>query len=80
MKAACGGAGRAGHYAIQWVHHAGARVISTASNYEDGQACLEAGADAIVNHREEDWWLDEIAKAHELIENCGFRGCVVTRS
>jgi NADPH2:quinone reductase len=50
-----GGAGRVGHYAIQWAHHAGARVISTASNYEDGQACMEAGADAIVNHREEDW-------------------------
>jgi NADPH2:quinone reductase len=50
-----GGAGRVGHYAIQWAHHAGARVISTVSNYEDGQACMEAGADAIVNHREENW-------------------------
>ena len=50
-----GGAGRVGHYAIQWAHHTGARVISTASSYEDGQACMEAGADAIVNHREEDW-------------------------
>ena len=50
-----GGAGRVGHYAIQWAHNAGARVIATASNDEDGQACTEAGADAVVNHREEDW-------------------------
>jgi len=27
-----GGAGRVGHYAIQWAHNAGARVIATASN------------------------------------------------
>jgi NADPH:quinone reductase-like Zn-dependent oxidoreductase len=50
-----GGAGRVGHYAIQWAHHAGARVITTASTFEDDQACMEAGADAIVSHREEDW-------------------------
>jgi NADPH:quinone reductase-like Zn-dependent oxidoreductase len=50
-----GGAGRVGHYAIQWAHQAGARVIATASNDEDRQACTEAGADAVVNHREESW-------------------------
>jgi len=50
-----GGAGRVGHYTIQWAHNAGARVIATASNEEDSQACTEAGADAVVNHREEDW-------------------------
>ena len=50
-----GGAGRVGHYAIQWAHHAGARVIATASNREDTEACREAGADVIVNHREENW-------------------------
>ena len=50
-----GGAGRVGHYAIQWAHQAGARVIATASNDEDGRACTEAGADAVVNHREKDW-------------------------
>ena len=33
---------------------------------------MEAGADAIVNHREEDW-------SHERIEKGGFRGCVVIR-
>jgi NADPH:quinone reductase-like Zn-dependent oxidoreductase len=50
-----GGAGRVGHYAIQWAHNAGARVIATASNDQDRQACTEAGADAVANHREENW-------------------------
>ena len=50
-----GGAGRVGHYAIQWAHRAGARVIATASNEEDATACREAGAEAAVNHREPDW-------------------------
>ena len=50
-----GGAGRVGHYAIQWAHQAGARVITTASNDQDDQACREAGADAIVSHREANW-------------------------
>ena len=47
-----GGAGRVGHYAIQWAHRAGARVIATASNEQDAAACREAGAEAVVNHRE----------------------------
>ena len=50
-----GGAGRVGHYAVQWASQAGARVIATASNPEDSKACLEAGAHAVVNHREKDW-------------------------
>ncbi len=50
-----GGAGRVGHYAIQWAHQAGARVIATASNEDDDRTCLAAGADAIVNHRLENW-------------------------
>ena len=50
-----GGAGRVGHYAIQWAHRARARVIATASNEEDATACREAGAEAVVNHREPDW-------------------------
>ena len=50
-----GGAGRVGHYAVQWAHHAGARVIATASNEDDEKACTGAGADAVVNHREENW-------------------------
>ena len=50
-----GGAGRVGHYAIQWAHRAGARVIATASNEQDAVACRTAGAEAVVNHREPKW-------------------------
>lgn len=49
-----GGAGRVGHYAIQWASQAGARVIATAGD-EDAAACRDAGAAAIVNHREKGW-------------------------
>ena len=50
-----GGAGRVGYYAIQWARHAGARVVATASNDSDTQLCLALGADAVVNHRNENW-------------------------
>jgi NADPH:quinone reductase-like Zn-dependent oxidoreductase len=50
-----GGAGRVGYYAIQWARQAGARVIATASRPADEAACREAGADAVVNHREAGW-------------------------
>ena len=49
-----GGAGRVGHYAIQWAHRAGATVIATASNAVDKAACLDAGADHVVDHRADD--------------------------
>jgi NADPH2:quinone reductase len=50
-----GGAGRVGHYAVQWASQAGARVIATASNKADAKTCLAAGAHAVVNHRESNW-------------------------
>jgi len=50
-----GGAGRVGHYAIQWASQAGATVIASASNDEDKAACVEAGAAHVVNHRNEDF-------------------------
>ncbi len=50
-----GGAGRVGHYAIQWATQAGADVIATASCPEDDRACIDAGAKAVVNHREPGW-------------------------
>ena len=50
-----GGAGRVGHYAIQWAHRAGARVIATASNEQDAEACRKDGAEAVINHREPEW-------------------------
>lgn len=50
-----GGAGRVGHYAVQLASQAGAKVIATASNPADSEACFEAGACGVVNHREADW-------------------------
>ncbi|MFQ5547690.1 MAG: NADPH:quinone reductase [Woeseia sp.] len=50
-----GGAGRVGHYAVQWASQAGASVIATASCAEDEKACIEAGAVAVVNHRQPGW-------------------------
>lgn len=46
-----GAAGRVGYYAVQWASQAGARVIATASNAADADACTQAGAAAVVNHR-----------------------------
>jgi NADPH:quinone reductase-like Zn-dependent oxidoreductase len=50
-----GGAGRVGHYAIQWASQAGASVVATASNAADEEACISAGAAAVVNHRDQNW-------------------------
>ena len=50
-----GGAGRVGHYAIQWAKISGATVIATASNSADRQDCLDVGADHVVNHRDDNW-------------------------
>jgi len=50
-----GGAGRVGHYAIQWASRGGAAVVATASSAADRRSCLDAGADAVVNHRHDDW-------------------------
>lgn len=47
-----GGAGRVGYYAIQWASQAGASVIATASNQADEDACIKAGAQQLVNHRD----------------------------
>jgi NADPH2:quinone reductase len=49
-----GGAGRVGHYAVQWASRAGATVIATASNDEDKAVCEAAGAAHVVNHRSDD--------------------------
>lgn len=45
-----GGAGRVGHYAIQWAKLAGAQVIATASSPEAEEHCFAAGADAVCPH------------------------------
>ena len=59
-----GGAGRVGHYAIQWASQAGATVIASASNDEDKATCVAAGAAHVVNHRDEDF-VDQILVANE---------------
>ena len=59
-----GGAGRVGHYAIQWASQAGASVIATASCADDNRACIEAGAISVVNHRQPGW-CDEALKINE---------------
>lgn len=56
-----GGAGRVGHYAVQWASQAGARVIATASNVEDAESCRLAGASVIINHRDDDWAVQVVA-------------------
>ena len=64
-----GGAGRVGHYAIQWAAQAGATVIATASSDEDVQACKDAGADAVVDHRSATFASDVLdASSGELID------------
>jgi NADPH2:quinone reductase len=49
-----GGAGAVGHAAIQLAHWAGATVISTVSTDAKAALATAAGADVIVNYREED--------------------------
>ena len=48
-----GGAGRVGHYAVQWASRGGANVIATASNADDAAVCKSAGASGTVNHRDD---------------------------
>jgi len=45
-----GGAGRVGHYAIQWAKHLGATVIATAGSENSRKECIGAGADLIIGH------------------------------
>ncbi|MGV6395630.1 NAD(P)H-quinone oxidoreductase [Pseudomonas caspiana] len=50
-----GGAGGVGSLAIQWAHHWGARVLTTAGSPDKLQRCLELGADVAINYRQEDF-------------------------
>lgn len=50
-----GGAGAVGHYAIQMAKLGGAgRVIATVSSEEKARLALAAGADEVINYRDED--------------------------
>lgn len=48
-----GGAGAVGHFAIELAKHAGARVATTVSSPEKAELARAAGADAVVNYRED---------------------------
>lgn len=48
-----GGAGAVGHYAIELAKRAGARVLTTVSTPDKAELALAAGADRVVNYREE---------------------------
>ncbi|ASN53086.1 NADPH:quinone reductase [Sinomonas sp. R1AF57] len=49
-----GGAGAVGHAAIQLAHWAGATVVATVSGGEKAALARAAGADVVVNYREQD--------------------------
>jgi len=50
-----GGGSGIGTTTIDLVKRAGGRVIATAGSAEKCQRCLELGADAIANYKEDDW-------------------------
>lgn len=49
-----GGAGAVGHAAIELAKHAGARVVTTVSSPEKAELAWAAGADLVVNYRDDD--------------------------
>jgi NADPH2:quinone reductase len=49
-----GGAGAVGHYAIELAKRAGARVVTTVSNPKKAELAAQAGADLVLNYRDED--------------------------
>ena len=62
-----GGAGAVGHYAVQWAKRFGARVIATVSSAEKAAHTQAAGADFVVNYRNE----DVVARVREFTANAG---------
>ncbi len=49
-----GGAGAVGHFAIELAKRAGARVVTTVSSAEKAELARGAGADLVVDYRDED--------------------------
>jgi NADPH2:quinone reductase len=49
-----GGAGAVGHYAIELAKRAGARVVTTVSGPEKAELAAKAGADLVVNYKDDD--------------------------
>lgn len=48
-----GGAGAVGHFAIELAKHAGARVVTTVSGPQKAELAARAGADLVVNYRDQ---------------------------
>jgi NADPH2:quinone reductase len=49
-----GGAGAVGHYAVQIAKEKGARVIASVSSEQKAKVALDAGADHVLNYRQDD--------------------------
>lgn len=49
-----GGAGAVGHYAVQLAKWGGAQVIATVSSAMKGEQARQAGADLVINYKDED--------------------------
>lgn len=62
-----GGAGAVGHYAIQFAKWSGARVIATVSGTAKSQHAKAAGADHVINYREQ----NVVAVINELTAGAG---------
>jgi len=62
-----GGAGAVGHYAIQFAKWSGARVITTVSGEAKSAHAKAAGADHVINYREQ----DVVALVKELTSGAG---------
>lgn len=62
-----GGAGAVGHYAIQFARWSGARVIATVSGAAKSQHAQAAGADHVLNYRDQ----DVVAAIRELTAGAG---------
>ena len=68
-----GGAGAVGHAAIELARHGGARVAATVSSEEKAELATAAGAELVVNYREEDvaaaingWAPDGVARVVDV--------------
>ncbi len=48
------GAGAVGHFAIELAKHSGARVLATVSSPQKAELASKAGADRVVNYRDDD--------------------------
>lgn len=62
-----GGAGGIGTFAIQLAAKLGVRVLATAGSPEKLQLCLELGAEAVINYRDEDF----VARVAEITDGRG---------